>query len=67
MTPRLAIRYLTPLSNPRVPIRDMVYLAIPDQWKTHSLCGVEMATRMGFEPTIFGVTGQYVNRYTTGP
>ena len=22
---------------------------------------------MGFEPTIFGVTGQYVNRYTTGP
>ncbi len=26
-----------------------------------------MATRMGFEPTIFGVTGRYVNRYTTGP
>ena len=26
-----------------------------------------MATRMGFEPTISGVTGQYVNRYTTGP
>ena len=22
---------------------------------------------MGFEPTISGVTGQYVNRYTTGP
>ena len=26
-----------------------------------------MATRIGFEPTIFGLTGQYVNRYTTGP
>lgn len=26
-----------------------------------------MATRMGFEPTISGVTGQYVYRYTTGP
>ncbi len=28
---------------------------------------IVVATRMGFEPTIFGVTGQYVNRYTTGP
>ena len=26
-----------------------------------------MATRIGFEPTISGLTGQYVNRYTTGP
>ena len=26
-----------------------------------------LATRIGFEPTIFGLTGQYVNRYTTGP
>ena len=26
-----------------------------------------LATRMGFEPTISGVTGQYVSRYTTGP
>ncbi len=26
-----------------------------------------VATRIGFEPTISGLTGQYVNRYTTGP
>ena len=26
-----------------------------------------MATRIGFEPTISALTGQYVNHYTTGP
>ena len=26
-----------------------------------------MATPIGFEPTIFAVTGRHVNRYTTGP
>ena len=26
-----------------------------------------MATRSGFEPPISALTGQYVNRYTTGP
>ncbi len=54
MAPRLAIRYRTPLSNPRVPILD-------------NRRGKGLATRMGFEPTISGVTGQYVYRYTTGP
>ena len=26
-----------------------------------------MATPTGFEPAIFGLTGRYVSRYTTGP
>ena len=26
-----------------------------------------VATPIGFEPTIFAVTGRHVNRYTTGP
>ena len=29
--------------------------------------GIVMATRSGFEPPISALTGQYVNRYTTGP
>ena len=66
MAPRLAIRYRTPLSNPRVPISCPGCVATPGYWQSNRL-REEMATRMGFEPTISGVTGQYVNRYTTGP
>ena len=66
MAPRLAIRYRTPLSNPRVPISYPGCAATPGHQNTNSL-PEEVATRMGFEPTISGVTGQYVNRYTTGP
>ena len=29
--------------------------------------GLVVATRSGFEPPISALTGQYVNRYTTGP
>ena len=66
MAPRLAIRYRTPLSNPRVPFSILVTVSILGRF-VNSDNHLEMATRMGFEPTIFGVTGQYVNRYTTGP
>ena len=66
MAPRLAIRYRTPLSNPRVPISYPGCVTTSGNGKNQRL-REEMATRMGFEPTISGVTGQYVNRYTTGP
>ena len=32
-----------------------------------SLLPAVVATRTGFEPVISALTGQYVNRYTTGP
>ena len=66
MAPRLAIRYRTPLSNPRVPNLVPGIAATPGRCENVGP-REEMATRMGFEPTISGVTGQYVNRYTTGP
>ena len=41
---------------------DFQSVALPTELPRHVV-----ATPIGFEPTIFAVTGRHVNRYTTGP